>query len=227
MVELSTAHGRRACAAAGQHFRVFGKLEGVGTAVSLTNTHARGLGVPVSLSAKSDGTAEIRDLVPNQSYVFAVCRFDDVTGEPVGPIGPTSAAVQTVVPLPLPLLWVRCLSRARKSHVTDVASAAAAVIFDKFVDRVSVDDVPGSEGPSRPQFVLRRQDAQLASTPLLRGLVLATHALTESSPVAQQIRERPSTMAAIAAGGAAAINAGDVWNDRGIVLFLPPTYAHC
>ncbi len=211
----------------------------------------------------------MRDLVPNQSYVFAVCAFDDATGQPVvgSGIGPTTAAADAVLaatPLPLTLLWVRSLERARHRRAAAAASAAAAAIFNRFVDRPlrrSRDDdgdsgggggggggggrgrggggSGGGDGTSsgggdgdgdgsgggggdddqtpRLPFSLRRGLAKTAPPAVLRGLVLATHALTENTPFLQRVADRPTTLRASAAGDSdPAAVAGDVWNDKGV-----------
>lgn len=50
---------------------VYGKLEGVGTSVTLSNVRYAGLGVPIPCDQETGvcGTVCIRGLAPNESYV--------------------------------------------------------------------------------------------------------------------------------------------------------------
>lgn len=66
---------------------VYGKPEGAGTGVTLSNTHYAGLGVPIPYDAGTGlcGSVSIRGLVPNESYVSLCDRewYTDLrTSEP-------------------------------------------------------------------------------------------------------------------------------------------------
>lgn len=54
-----------------QQVCVFGKPEGAGTGVTLSNTHFAGLGVPIPFDESTGvcGAVTVRGLTPNESYV--------------------------------------------------------------------------------------------------------------------------------------------------------------
>ncbi|CAK9111122.1 Cilia- and flagella-associated protein 54 (Flagella-associated protein 54) [Durusdinium trenchii] len=76
------------------YYMVFGKSAGSGTDVSLTNCDLTGTGVPIPVSADPEGmTVVIKDLVPNESYIFAVAAFNESGRVMAGGIGQSTVEV--------------------------------------------------------------------------------------------------------------------------------------
>ncbi|CAM9247576.1 unnamed protein product, partial [Ectocarpus fasciculatus] len=110
---------------------IYGKPEGAGTGVTLSNTHCAGLGVPIPFD-ESTGICDpvsIRGLVANESYVFAVAAFDE-QGDLIGEgIGDSCSPVETVNPLPLPLCWAHLSRTALGLGCSSLAAQAATEVY--------------------------------------------------------------------------------------------------
>ncbi|CAM9422840.1 unnamed protein product, partial [Ectocarpus sp. 8 AP-2014] len=114
---------------------IYGKPEGAGTGVTLSNTHYAGLGVPIPFD-ESTGVCDavsIRGLVANESYVFAVAAFDE-QGDLIGEgIGEACSPVETVNPLPLPLCWAHLSRTALGLGCSSLAAQAATEVYQELM----------------------------------------------------------------------------------------------
>ncbi|KAG1703734.1 hypothetical protein DVH05_006749 [Phytophthora capsici] len=84
-----------------QYYMVFAKSVGAGTAVSLNSNHLPGTATPLYPPHLS---VTISNLLPNESYVFAVAAFDS-DHEVIHSIGDTSEPVVALNPLPVPMCY--------------------------------------------------------------------------------------------------------------------------
>ena len=188
-----------------KQYRLFGKTYGAGTDVSLSNVHQPGLDRPLPAS----GILTVRDLVPNESYVFAAACFNSQTGEVIGKtIGPTCSPVIAMVPVPLRECWGRLLvsatvgARGCTINATQYSArftkAAGTRLFNWFVEaEPKAQDKSGATFDTNLQphlnpatrYRLRRELAKQASTPQLRFLVLSVFALAETNPSAGKLAD--------------------------------------
>ena len=188
-----------------KQYRLFGKTYGAGTDVSLSNVHQPGLGQPLPAS----GILTVRDLVPNESYVFAAACFNSQTGEVIGKIiGPTCSPVVAMVPVPLRECWGRLLVMATvgargctieaTQYSARFTKAAGTRLFNWFVEaEPKAQNKSGATFDTNMQphlnpasrYRLRRELAKQASTPQLRFLVLSVFALAETNPSAGKLAD--------------------------------------
>eukprot|EP00903_Cladosiphon_okamuranus_P012352 g11581.t1 len=153
---------------------IYGKPEGAGTGVTLSNTHFAGLGVPIPFDESTGvcGAVVVRGLTPNESYVFAAAAFDE-HDDPIGEgVGDACKPVETLNPLPLPLCWAQ-LSRTALGlgHAPLAAQAATEVYQDLMISGVVIATASG--GRPQPRTVGRttgeRQGARGVTTDLRDG----------------------------------------------------------
>lgn len=122
------ASKRRAVA----YYMVYAKPVGAGTAVSVTNNDLPGTGEPIFTSERLLATVD--DLVPNESYVFAVAAFDQ-NNEIIQEIGETSAPVVALNPLPAMLCYGYLAQTCQDLNLFDRARQVAAELYAMVVSR--------------------------------------------------------------------------------------------
>ena len=144
------------------HFKVYGKVTGAGTAVSLNNNEYEGLGIPLlamqvpTSTNSSDNnnndiitriytvdnkggrdtnpTVTIHGLVPNESYVFAVAAFD-ANNSVIEGIGATSEVpIVTSLPLPTLLIWSYLGNIAVNKGLNSISKKACDYVYASFVN---------------------------------------------------------------------------------------------
>ncbi|CAM9209213.1 unnamed protein product [Ectocarpus sp. 4 AP-2014] len=139
---------------------IYGKPEGAGTGVTLSNTHYAGLGVPIPFD-QSTGICDavsIRGLVANESYVFAVAAFDE-QGDLIGEgIGEACSPVETLNPLPLPLCWAHLSRTALGLGCSSLAAQAATEVYRELMTLAAGNLLTKRSAKAGRQGVVGRMD---------------------------------------------------------------------
>ena len=182
------------------HFRVFGKLTGAGTAVSLNNTDYDGTGVAipaVQLFGEAGevnpakcvyGTAPntvitIMGLVPNESYVFACAAYDS-NGDVVEGIGATSEVPITCsLPLPTLLCWSYIGKVAVTKGLPELSKRACDLVYAQFVDLKATQGLTIWEANPLNAHSLRLDFCERTSKPILQSFCRAVYAFVDSLSV--------------------------------------------
>ncbi|CAN0183838.1 unnamed protein product, partial [Pylaiella littoralis] len=137
---------------------VYGKPEGAGTGVTLSNTHFSGLGIPIPFDESTGvcGAVTIRGLTPNESYVFAIAAFDE-NGDIIGEgIGNACQPIETLNPLPLPLCWAHLSRTALGLGCSSLAAQAATEVYRELMASDTVaSKTRGGRANGRPRVVGR------------------------------------------------------------------------
>jgi len=118
------------------YMRVFGKEQGSGTAVSLSNDDLEGCDITVKvadLSTPAAGMVCVKGLAQGERYVFGAAAFTD-QHQVVGSISATTVAVGTANPLPTGMLWSVLAETAQDLGVMPAAKFAAGRACARFFD---------------------------------------------------------------------------------------------
>lgn len=113
------------------YYMVYAKPVGAGTAVSVTNCDLPGTGEPIFAP---ELLSTVYDLIPNESYVFAVAAFDH-NNEIIQRIGETSAPVVALNPLPVMLCYGYLAQTCQDLSLLDRARQVAAELYAMVVSR--------------------------------------------------------------------------------------------
>jgi hypothetical protein len=114
-------------------YSLFGKLEGAGTEVSLTNSEFRNLGVRFA----TDCVVTVDNLPENESFNFASACFT-AEDEVINGIGESCTPILTLFPLQIPVLWATLAAAAFELSQYKFAHMAAKKVISFYAEKTSL-----------------------------------------------------------------------------------------
>ena len=117
--------------------KIFGKTFGSGTSVSLNNFHLLGCHKSIlisdllapTVSCDEKVVVTLSGLEPNTQYVFATAFYDKDGNLIGGSVGSSSPPVETLSPLPLPLLWCYLSQTAHELRNPSLSAEASSHVL--------------------------------------------------------------------------------------------------
>ena len=172
------------------HFRLFGKATGAGTAVSLNNNEYKGLGIAIPAVPIDDNmpyaaqppkglVVTVEGLIPNESYVFASAAFD-AEGNVIEGIGATSIPIVTSLPLPSLLCWSYLGDVAVRKGLPALSKRACDHVYAYFVDTKYGDGKTIWESNPLNTHRLRAELCERTSKPVLQAFCRAVYSYADS-----------------------------------------------
>ena len=172
------------------HFRLYGKLTGAGTAVSLNNNEYKGLGIPIPAIPVDENTpygaqapdglvVTVEGLIPNESYVFA-CAAYDKNGKVIEGIGATSIPIVTSLPLPNLLCWSYLGNIAVRKGLPMLSKRACDRVYSYFVNLKYGDGKDIWELNPLNAHQLNRELCNRTSKPVLQAFCRAIYSYADS-----------------------------------------------